>query len=241
MAKRKRGNAEGSIYKMADGRWRAAVSLGWKIDDNGKKAWKRKVITAATRHEVADQMTATLRDQQRGLNVEPQKQTVGQFLTAWLENTSKPSVRPKTYRSYEQMLRNHSVKDIPPAEWKQKKLDAVPGLNDVPLSKLTLQCLQKYFNDKLEAGSSPALVRYLRTVLRIALNEAVKGDLIVRNVAALATPPKGRSPRSRAVHARAGHPVPQSRTRPQARGTVHLRSCGRAPLWRVQRPPMGRC
>jgi hypothetical protein len=38
MAKRKRGNSEGSIYKMQDGRWRAAVTTS--KDANGKP--KRK-------------------------------------------------------------------------------------------------------------------------------------------------------------------------------------------------------
>lgn len=60
----------------------------------------------------------------------------------------------------------------------------------MPLSKLTLQRVQQFFNEKLGAGNSPALVKYLRVVLRIALNEALKGDLIARNVAELATPPK---------------------------------------------------
>jgi integrase len=55
---------------------------------------------------------------------------------------------------------------------------------------LHLQTVQQFFNDKLNAENSPALVRYLRVVLRIALNQAVKGNLVVRNVAALATPPK---------------------------------------------------
>lgn len=63
-------------------------------------------------------------------------------------------------------------------------------MKDVPISKLTLQRVQQFFNEKLSAGNSPALVRYLRVVLRIALNEAVQGDLIARNVAELATPPK---------------------------------------------------
>jgi integrase len=171
---------------MQDGRWRAAVTIG--KDANGTP--KRRVFTAATRHEVAEELTKTLRDRDRGLNINPGKQTVGAFLTAWLENTVKPSVRPKTYRSYEQMLRNHLVKPIPEDEWKKRKLDSVAGLKDVPLSKFTLQGAQRFFNDKLKAGNSPALVRYLRVVLRVALNQAVKGDLIPRNVAALATPPK---------------------------------------------------
>jgi len=38
---------------------------------------------------------------------------------------------------------------------------------------LTLQRVQQFFNEKLKAGNSPALVRYLRVVLRTALNEAL--------------------------------------------------------------------
>ena len=189
MAK-KRGNSEGSIYHMKDGRWRAAVMVGWKLGPDGKRVPDRKIFTGATRHEVAEDLTAALRDRDRGINIKPGKQTVGDFLAAWLENTVKPSVRPKTYRSYEQMVRNHLSKTVPREEWKERKLDAIPGLKDVPLSKLTLQRVQQFFNEKLTAGNSPALVKYLRVVLRVALNQALKGDLILRNVAELATPPK---------------------------------------------------
>jgi hypothetical protein len=75
MAKR-RGNSEGSIYRMQDSRWRAAVTVGRKADGGPD----RKVFTASTRHEVAEDLTAALRDQQRGINIKPGKQTVGQFL-----------------------------------------------------------------------------------------------------------------------------------------------------------------
>ncbi len=187
---RKRGNAEVSIYHMKDGRWRAALMVGWKIAPDGKRTPERRVFTAATRHEVAEDLTAALRDRDRGINIKPGKQTVGEFLSAWLGNTVSPSVRPKTYRSYEQMVRNHLAKTVPPEEWQKRKLDAVSGLKDVQLSKLTLQRLKQFFNQKLAAGNSPALVKYLRVVLRIALNEALKGDLVARNVAELTTPPK---------------------------------------------------
>ena len=69
---------------MQDGRWRGAVSLGWKQNAAGEKIWKRRVITAATRHEVAEQMSELLGDRSRGLNIDPSKQTVGQFLSDWL-------------------------------------------------------------------------------------------------------------------------------------------------------------
>ena len=99
----RRGNNEGSIYKMQDGRWRAAVTVGKNA--NGKP--KRKTFTAATRHEVAEQMTDALRDQQRGININPGKQTVGEFLASGLKDVVKPGVRPETYRSYADFLKLH--------------------------------------------------------------------------------------------------------------------------------------
>jgi integrase len=181
----RRGNGEGSIYQMADGRWRAAVSLGWK---EGKL--RRKVITARTRSEVAEQLKKALRDQQRGLNLDPDKETAGEFLLTWLENTAKPSIRPKTYRSYEQMVRNHLVKPMTEEERIKAKLDNVPGLGTVRLSKLTLRVVQHWLNEKLKAGNSARLVAYLRTILRTALTQAVNEDLLPMNPAAATKPPR---------------------------------------------------
>ena len=189
MAKRKRGNSEGSIYHMKDGRWRAAVMVGWKVSPDGKRTPDRRVFTADTRHEVAEDLTAALRDRDRGINIKPGKLTVGNFLADWLKDI-EPSVRPKTYRSYEQMVRNHLAKTAPVDEWKKRKLDAVPGLKNVVLCKLSVPRVQQFLNEKLAAGNSRALVKYLRVVLRVALNVAVKRDLVPRNVAALTTPPK---------------------------------------------------
>ena len=188
MAKR-RGQGEGSIYKMSDGRWRAAVSLGWRPDGTGEVQWKRKVFTGKTRADVQQRLTAALRDQQRGLPIDSRKQTLSQFLNTWLANTVKPSVRLKTYTSYEQMVRNHIDKSMPLEEWSERKLDSIPGLGRLELTKVTLSVLQEWMTAKVNAGNSPALVRYLLVVLRIALNEALKGDLIPRNPATLATPP----------------------------------------------------
>src|SRR5260370_39877474 len=97
MGKRKRGNSEGSIYKMKDGRWRAALTIG--RDDSGNP--KRKVFTARTRHEVQTQLATGLRELQLGLLAPPSKQSVGQFLTWWLSEVVRSSARPKTMKFYE--------------------------------------------------------------------------------------------------------------------------------------------
>ena len=100
MAKRARN--EGSIYRQqTDGRWVAAISVGYR---NGR----RKKFFGATRGAVAAQLTQALHDQQHGLPVAPDRQTVGTFLTRWLEDSVKPSVRPtKRWRSSSSTLAVH--------------------------------------------------------------------------------------------------------------------------------------
>ena len=116
-------------------------------------------------------LTEALRGHDQGLTVNPKAQSVEQFLTHWLEEVAKQKVRPSTYRSYEQIVRNHLV----------------PGLGKLPLQKLTPQALQKFLNAKTETGIS---VEHLRRVLRSALTQAVKWDLVPRNAAALVSTPK---------------------------------------------------
>ena len=77
---RKRGQGEGSIYRMTDGRWAAAISIGWKQNAAGEPIWRRKVLTGKTRYAVSERLKKALRDQQRGINIDPEKQTVAQFL-----------------------------------------------------------------------------------------------------------------------------------------------------------------
>jgi integrase len=55
----------------------------------------------------------------------------------------------------------------------------------VPLEKLTPQHV-----DAMLSGLPPALGAYCRTVLRAALNKAMKWGLVVRNAAALSDPPR---------------------------------------------------
>ena len=181
----KRGNGEGSIYQTNDGRWRAAISIGFH---GGKPS--RKTFTAATRRDVKDKLTRALGDLQRGCPLTPKAPTVGQYFGYWLKNVVTPTTRWKTYRSYEQMVRNHLVKEIPQEQWKAKKLDDVPGLGKVRMSQLSVQRVQEFMANKLGAGNSPALVRYLRVVLRAGLGRAVKEEKLALNVAALASPPQ---------------------------------------------------
>jgi integrase len=96
---RKRGQGEGSIYKRKDGLWAAAVNLGYQ---GGKL--RRKVYYGKTREEVQEKLVAALSDVQRGIPIPTERQTVAQFLQSWLVEVVKPSVRPKTLKTYDYIV-----------------------------------------------------------------------------------------------------------------------------------------
>ena len=90
MAK-KRGNAEGSIYLRKDGRWSAAYFV----------YGKRKYLYASTREEAAKKLREMQSRIDRGEFVEPSTVTVQHWLTIWLSEYAKHTVRPSTFSAYE--------------------------------------------------------------------------------------------------------------------------------------------
>ena len=169
MSTRRRGRGEGSIVQRADGRWMARVDLGWQ---DGRR--RRKAYYGSTRAEVAAQLTKALRTVQRGAtSLGDERQTIKQFLERWIENV-RSSVRAKTHHSYTQLVRLHLV----------------PGLGHLRLGRLQPEHVDAFLDRKRAAGLSPRTCQYLRAVLRIALNRAIKRKLVAQNAAALADAPR---------------------------------------------------
>src|SRR5262245_22226550 len=98
---------------------------------------------------------------------------VGRFLEEWLQ-TTQPSVRPTTWLRYKQLICPH----------------AIPALGTLLLARLEPRQVQKLYADLLAQGQAPASVRQLHAVLRRAFSQAVKWGTVVRNVIALAIPPR---------------------------------------------------
>lgn len=166
-----RGSGEGSIYQAKDGRWRGEISLGFKPDGKAH----RKIVYGKTRVEVASSLSRLLRDKDKGIPIDTNKQTLEQFLTDWLKNTVKPSCRVKTYYTYEYHLRVHIV----------------PGLGRIPLQKLSPQRLQDFLNERHHSGLSVATIKHMNETLRSALSQACKWQLVPQNAAKLITLPRG--------------------------------------------------
>jgi integrase len=101
------------------------------------------------------------------------KQTLSTYLKMWLEDYVRPKVRPKTFKSYSQLVKNH----------------VSPALGDIPLARLTTHDVQKFLNSKLVTHSRRT-IRYLYAVIRVALGKAVKLGLVSANAAENAEPPR---------------------------------------------------
>ena len=107
MPRRKRGSNEGSIFRLPDGRWRALINLGYRIG----KRW-RKPIEAPTREEVQEKLIVALRDRQLGINIAPERQSLGQFLEVWLNQVAKQNVRASTLGSYSWIIHEHLIPGV---------------------------------------------------------------------------------------------------------------------------------
>ena len=162
---KRRGHNEGSIYQRdSDGRWVGAISL---------PSGKRKNLYGKTRKDVQVKLRAALRDADSGLDLGSRQQTVRQYMTRWLEDVAKRTVRPSTFKSYESYVRLHIV----------------PALVRHQVAKLTPQDVQEFLNAKIVAGLAPRTVQQIRAILRRALGQALKWGLVARNVATLVDPP----------------------------------------------------
>jgi integrase len=127
-----------------------------------------------TRREAERALADALARIGSGGYVEPSRLSFGAYLTGtWLPSI-RASVRPSTLTRY--------------------KLDVntklVPALGAVPLQRVTGAMLDKLYADLLGRGLSPASARHLHAVAHRALRDATRNDLIPRNVADAATPPR---------------------------------------------------
>jgi len=167
----KRGQGEGSIAKRPDGTWWARITLG--KDENGKQ--KRKAFYGATRKEVQEKLTAALNEVNHGTYVEASKMTVGVWVTQWLRDYKKLSVKPTTYSRYYQSI----------------LYDIEPLLGQYKISELRPDHVQKFVNKMYEEKKySYSSIRGSLSILRMALEQAVKNGILVRNVATDAIMPK---------------------------------------------------
>ena len=167
---RRRGNGEGSIFLRADGYWVGTINIGY--NEAGKR--RRKTVYGETKKAVQEAMARLQSRKLDGTLGDAGRLTVGEFLTHWLENSAKPTIRATTHASYQSVI----------------KLHIKPRLGGLALSKLAPAHVQGLYSEMERTGASPRLRQLTHAILRRAVNQAVKWGAIPRNVCDAVDPPR---------------------------------------------------
>lgn len=178
-----RGHGEGSIHQRADKTWAGYT----RYDDPETGQRKKHFVYGKTRKEVVAKKDAFEEELKKGILPSKRKMTVGQWLDTWLDTYKKNSVRQNTFESYQIIVNSHLK----------------PSLGVFKLKELQPQQVQSMLNKKLENGKlkdggkrkkgdslSPRMVEHIYSVLHMALEQALKNGLVIRNVCHAVDKPK---------------------------------------------------
>ena len=168
----KNGNGEGSIYEhKRDGKKVGYRGAYWVYTSEGPK---RRYVQGKTRAEVNQKLTKIMADRDGGMIFDAGSLTVEEYLTRWLEDSVKGTVRPSTYEVHRHMIKPHII----------------PALGRLKLKDLSPMHVRSFYHEKLDSGLSSATVRKMHSILRKALKQAILDGLIPRNVCEAVKPPK---------------------------------------------------
>jgi integrase len=169
----KNANGEGSYKRMRDGklvRYEGAISY---IGDDGET--KRHTVYGRTRQDVRDRLRKARERLEAGAPVRDATRTVADWLAQWRTTTLAVSDRKESTREmYAHMCRKH----LEPAPFGAITLDR---LRPTDIEALVLKLKDRELSD--------STVRSVYTVLRLALDGAVRDGLLARNPAAVVKRP----------------------------------------------------
>lgn len=190
----KRANGEGSITKRKDGTFHGRVYV---TTTSGIR--KRVSVYGKARDEVREKITDLQAQENKGVPVPDTNMKLEEYLTYWLATVVKVNRRPKTYQGYESVARVHLAPGL--GRKKIRTLRAAEVRTWLVRVASECQCCKHGLDEErpepqcCAAGEccktllSRRMVQSIHAVLRNALQNAVREELIVRNVAQLVQVP----------------------------------------------------
>ena len=173
------------VRKRDDGRWEGRIVVGHK--KNGDPI--HRYVLARTQKELIVKLHDCIEMYRDADLTEDSNMTLGEWLDRWINEYMIFTIRESTLDSYKAMIKNQ-IK---------------PYLCDRPLSALTTQELQKFYNTVKKKGRAKpdrlhgteladSMVRGIHMMLHEALDMAVRLRLIVKNPTVGTTIPKNNYP-----------------------------------------------
>ena len=169
----------GSIRKRSNGSWTVIVDLG--PDPATGRRRQRWEAVRGTKRDAEARLVAILNERQGGIEVQPGKETVGQYLDRWLRDYVAQNTAPKTEQTYREVVRSHLV----------------PAFGALRLTGLRPTHIQAFYTaaqrsvrvDGRGGLSARSVLRY-HQILHAALHQAVRWQLISSNPADAVEPPR---------------------------------------------------
>jgi len=162
-----------------NGTWYAIYDVADPATGKRRRKWQ-KLEGAKGKRDADEKWTEIKAAMKNGTFCEPNKLTVSKYLDGWLADV-RPRVSPKTAERYEMLCRK----------------TIAPLLGGVLLTKLKPAQISAALTKALASGRSDGKgglssrsVHHAHTVLKSALAQAVKWELIVRNPSDAVTPPR---------------------------------------------------
>jgi integrase len=168
---------KGHIRERSPGHW--AIVLEIREPTTGRRKRKWHAFTG-TKRQAQDECARLISELNGGLYIEPRKITVGQFLDRWLEHI-KPLVSPRTHERYGE-LASKNLKPLLGAV-------LVTKLRPMQISEAYAKALSSGRRDG-RGGLAPSTVRYLHVILKAAMRQAVRWQILARNPLDVVDPPK---------------------------------------------------
>jgi len=165
----RRGNGEGSIYLRKDGRWTAAYFV--PMPGGGES---RRYVYGHSAEEVETKLVEIRKHVRAGAPLAPAGLTVARYLDEWMEQVAAPRVRPNTARSYRDLIAKYLV----------------PKLGRKRLGQLGARDVRQFLAALSADGVGERTAQLAHAVLRAALEDAMREEIISRNVAKLVRAPR---------------------------------------------------
>lgn len=174
---------QGRIVQRGPQSWQVSVFMG-RDPETGKRNYHYRTFKGkGAKKQAQAYMNKTLREKDLGTFVEPARISLDKYLDQWLETAAKPRLRSVTFDSYVRLLRLYIRPDIG-----NRSLAAIGPME-----------VQAVYGRLQERGLSARTIRYAHSVLRSALEQAVKWQMLAQNPADRVELPRQRREEMRAL------------------------------------------
>jgi integrase len=168
----------GNITRRGKSSWR--IKFEKAPEPDGRRRYHVETVHG-TKKAADAVLTERLGSVDKGTFVEANKTTVAAYLDHWLDNVAALAVTPKTLERYHGL----AAKQIKP----HLGASLVQRLKPVQIQEWHAKLLRTGRHDG--GALSARSVTHAHRVLSKALNDAVKAEIVPRNVASVVSPPKG--------------------------------------------------